>query len=257
MKKTEIKVEKIDIKTIKELIKEKNLLEFNRDIQPRHVEKMQKSVLDCGILRMPVLGDVSAFDNRKLVIIDGQHLCKALTQLDPANYVNDVHCIIKVYLSKEELINDVAKLNNTQKSWNDADYLYAWVKYGKDNLNHYAEYSDLYNQYQNFEDIPLAFLIDLFVKDKNDFKEGKLEFIDREHSMKILIICNEMRKRFDIPALSLHGLRLWAKERRTNKRDIDFTKLKSRLMDGLKNSKVMMKNREEFRDFVQEVYTKL
>ena len=66
---------------LKELLQTKNLLEFNRDLSEKHVEKMIKSIVDCGILRYPVIGDVSAFDKRKYVIIDGQHLCKAIVNL--------------------------------------------------------------------------------------------------------------------------------------------------------------------------------
>ena len=78
-------MKKIKVSQLKDLIKEKNLLEFNRDIQPRHVEKMRLSIIECGLLRLPVLGDVSKFDKRDLVILDGQHLCSAITKLDPKN----------------------------------------------------------------------------------------------------------------------------------------------------------------------------
>ena len=254
-----MRIEKIKTTKLKDLVKECNLLEFNRDIQPRHVEKMVKSVINCGLLRLPILGDISKFDKRELVIIDGQHLCTALTQLDPKNAVKEVECIIKVYQNKGEVIRDIAKLNNTQKTWNDEDYLYAWVKFGKDNLNHYSAYSDLYNQYENFEGIPCSFLIDLFAKNKDDFKEGKLEFRDREFSMKLLQICYKLKVDFKKPSQSLHGLRLWAFDRKfKEKRDINFQKLESRLFDALRNNKSReFSNREEFREFVQSIYTKL
>jgi hypothetical protein len=254
-----MKIQKIKISELKELVKEKNLLEFNRDIQPRHVEKMIKSVTNCGLLRLPIIGDISKFDSRKLVIIDGQHLCSALTLLDPNNAYHEVNCIVKEYDNKAEVIRDIAKLNNTQKTWNDEDYLYAWVKFGKDNIHHYADYSDLYNQYQNFEGIPCAFLIDLFAKNKDDFKEGRLEFRDRDFSMRLLQICYKLKVDFNKPSQTLHGLRLWAFERYfRDKREIDFVKLESRLFDSLRNNKAReFSNREEFREFVQTIYTKI
>ena len=251
-------MKKIKVSQLKDLIKEKNLLEFNRDIQPRHVEKMRLSIIECGLLRLPVLGDVSKFDKRDLVIIDGQHLCSAITKLDPKNSMSEIDCIVKVYEDKASVISDIAKLNNTQKVWNDEDYLYAWVKYGKEN-EYYSYYSDLYNQYENFDGIPCAFLIDLFAKNKDDFKEGKLEFRDREFSIKLLQVAHKLKIDFKKPSQTLQGLRLWAFERYfKDKRDIDFIKLESRLFDALRNNKAKdFANREEFREFVQTVYSKL
>lgn len=254
-----MKIREIKLKELKELTKEENLLSFNRDIQPRHVEKMINSINKCGILRLPVIGDVSAFDGRETVIIDGQHLCTAITKLDPKDKINSTPCIVKVYETKEEVISDIAKLNNTQKTWTDEDYLYAWYKFGKDNVEHYINYSDLYNTYQNFEGIPCSFMVDLFAKSKDDFKEGRLEFRDREFSMKILQLCYKLREDFQKPAHTLHGLRMWAVDRYfTEKREIDYPKLESRLFDALRNGKNNEFNgRDDFREFVQRIYTKL
>ncbi len=66
------------ISEIKELLKEKNLLEFNREISQRHTNSIMESVNQCGILRLPIIGDISKFDKRNYVIVDGQHLCNAL-----------------------------------------------------------------------------------------------------------------------------------------------------------------------------------
>ena len=106
------------INEIKELLKEKNLLEFNRDISQRHTNSILESVNQCGILRLPIIGDISEFDpRRKYVIVDGQHLCNALTT-DPIKH-KKIMCIVKKYNNKKEVIKDVAKLNNVQKTWND------------------------------------------------------------------------------------------------------------------------------------------
>ena len=51
------------INEIKELLKEKNLLEFNRDISQRHTNSILESVNQCGILRLPIIGDISEFDS--------------------------------------------------------------------------------------------------------------------------------------------------------------------------------------------------
>ena len=126
------------INEIKELLKEKNLLEFNRDISQRHTNSILESVNQCGILRLPIIGDISEFDKRKYVIVDGQHLCNALIT-EPAKH-KKVMCIVKKYNTKDEVIKDVAKLNNVQKTWNDENYLDAWYKFGKDNGIHTTTY---------------------------------------------------------------------------------------------------------------------
>lgn len=252
-------IKELSLKEIKELTKEDRLLSFNRDIQPRHVNKMIQSVNECGILRLPVIGDISAFDKRKRVIIDGQHLCVGITKLDKNNQMSKVKCLLKVYKEKSEVIADIAKLNNTQKTWNDEDYLYAWYKFGRDNVDHYINYSELYNTYQNFEGIPCSFMVDLFAKSKDDFKEGKLEFRDKDFSTKILQICYKLRESFNKPAHTLHGLRMWAVERVfVEKREIDYVKLESRLFDALRTSKDNEFNgRDDFREFIQRIYTKI
>ena len=57
-----MEVTTMNLSEINELLKDDNLLEFNRDITPKHVEKMQQSILNCGILRLPVIADISKFD---------------------------------------------------------------------------------------------------------------------------------------------------------------------------------------------------
>ncbi len=88
-------IKEFSIKELKTLLEEKNLLEFNRDISDQHVLKMQHSVLECGLLRLPVIGDVSAFDKRKFVIVDGQHLCKALVKLPKDKQRSKIYVVVK------------------------------------------------------------------------------------------------------------------------------------------------------------------
>ena len=149
------------ISEIKELLKEKNLLEFNREISQRHTNSIMESVNQCGILRLPIIGDISKFDKRNYVIVDGQHLCNALAS-DPTKH-KKVNCIVKKYNTKAEVIKDVSKLNNVQKTWNDENYLNAWYKFGKDNIEHFSNYAYLWNTYNNiFDGLPCGFLVDLY-----------------------------------------------------------------------------------------------
>lgn len=248
-------IQEIKKAELKKLLEEKNLLEFNRDIQPRHVEKMRNSVIDCGVLRLPVIGDVSAFDSRGKVIVDGQHLCKALVT-SPTGQYSRISVILKVYKSKRQLIDDISKLNNTQKSWNDENYLEAWFKYGKTNYGHYTQYQKLYDLYNNkYDGLPCGLLIDLYARSKSGFREGTLEFRNEEFSDNLADLCFDLHSRQKKAAFALHGLRVWAFERLSAKKTIDWIKLKSRLAKALKNGEDKnIQGREDFRDFIAGIY---
>ena len=244
---------------LKELLQTKNLLEFNRDLSEKHVEKMIKSIVDCGILRYPVIGDVSAFDKRNYVIIDGQHLCKAIVNLPNGSAVNKINAITKVYTDKKEVIEDISKLNNTQKSWNDENYLDAWYKYGRSNESYFSNYSYLYNLYNEvYDGLPCGFLVDLYSVSKSSFREGNLEFKNREFSDKLASLCYDLKKDFKKASFALTGLSIWAFGRINEKKDIDFFKLRSRLFRALSNREDKnIQGREEFKEFVKETYTRL
>jgi hypothetical protein len=244
---------------IKNLLKEKNLLEFNRDIQSRHVEKMRKSVLSCGVLRLPVIGDVSAFDSRNLVIVDGQHLCKAFTSMPKNSDIGNISVIVKKYDNKKQVIEDISKLNNTQKTWNDENYLDAWFKYGKDNVDYFSNYAYLHNMYNNvYDGLPCGFLIDLYANSKEGFREGELEFRNREFSDKLASLCFSLQTNHKKASFALHGLRLWAFNRLSEKKELNWKKLTSRLNTAIKNDQDKnFQGREDFRVFIQEVYTRL
>lgn len=256
-----MQIENLSIAEIKRLTKDTNLLEFNRDIKDGHVDKMLRSIEQCGILRLPVVGDVSKFDKRKRVIIDGQHLCVAMSLLDPlsSSAMKTIPCILKIYDNKAEVIADIAKVNNTQKTWKDADYLEAWTSFGKDNVDYYWNYHELTQIYNRFEGIPVGFLVDLFAKSKDAFKEGKLEFRDSKFSMQVLQIAHILKTKHNKPAHTLHGLSKWAIKRRfTDKREIDFVKLESRLVDAVRaNRDKGCNGRDDFSEFIEDTYTRL
>ncbi len=246
------------INDIKELLKEKNLLEFNREISLRHTASIFESIEQCGILRLPIIGDISDFDTRNYVIVDGQHLCKALS-LNPKKYT-EVECIVKKYKTKAEVIKDVSKLNNVQKTWNDENYLNAWYKFGKDNIEYFSNYAYLWNTYNNiFDGLPCGFLVDLYATNKQSFREGKLEFRDVQFSDRLAQISYMLKQDYNKGAFTLQGLRKWAFERKYRElKDIDFVKLESRLKLSLRNSEDKKCNgRDDFAEFIDIVYKRL
>jgi len=249
---------KLKIKKIRELLKEKNLLEFNREISQRHTNSIIESVSQCGLLRVPILGDISSFDNRKLVIVDGQHLCSALVKMNTT--IKEVNCIVKKYDNKNEVIRDVAKLNNVQKTWNDENYLNAWYKFGKDNIDYFSNYAYLWNTYNNiFDGLPCGFIVDLYATNKENFRTGTLEFRDVQFSDKLAQISFMLKSKYNKGSFTLQGLRHWAFNRKFNEmRDLDFVKLESRLKLALKNKEDQYCNgREDFCSFVDKIYKRL
>ena len=135
---------KISFNRLEKMLEEKNLISFNRKIENRHVKKMTKSILQCGVLRDPVIGDISLFDKkRKYVLIDAQHLTKAIitSKFDNKKPIN---CKVKKYNNMSEVINDIAILNNTQKKWNDNKLCYEdkplhdWASHAADAFRYFA-----------------------------------------------------------------------------------------------------------------------
>jgi hypothetical protein len=251
-------IKQLKITEIKELIKEKNLLEFNREISQRHSNAIMDSINLCGLLRVPIIGDISSFDKRKYVIIDGQHLCNALVKMP--NISNKINVILKKYNNKTEVIRDVAKLNNTQKTWNDENYLNAWYKFGKDNVDHFSNYAYLWNTYNNiFDGLPCGFLVDLYATSKELFRNGQLEFRDVQFSDKLAQISFMLKQDFNKGAFTLQGLRNWAFERKfIQLKDLDFAKLESRLKLSLKNNEDKNCNgRDDFADFIDKIYKRI
>jgi hypothetical protein len=249
-------IEKLSREKVRELLKKDNLLEFNRTIKPRHVKSMFDSVKACGILRLPVVGKLKYPDRRSDAVIDGQHLLSAFLKTKQP-FIN---CVRKEYTNKSQVIRDVAKLNNIQKSWNDENYLESWYKFGKTNLKYFSNYSYLYNMYKEIlTGLPCGLLIDIYAVNKNDFKEGRLQFKDREFSDKLAQICYILKMNHKKGAFTLQGLRVWAFKRKYKEgKDIDFLKLESRLKLALRNNEDKNCNsREDFDALVDIIYNRV
>jgi flavodoxin len=98
------------------------ILPMNRGIDSKHVQKMITSIRKMGVLRCVIACTTNIMEGEwKTYIIDGQHLAMALEreeQLLP--YVE-----ITVD-SEEDLIEKMAYLNNSSKSWDMMNYINAW-----------------------------------------------------------------------------------------------------------------------------------
>ena len=98
------------------------VLPMNRGIDSKHVQKMISSIRKMGILRCVITCTTDMIEGqKKTYIIDGQHLATALEREGkPIPYIE-----IGVE-SEEDLIEKMAYLNNSSKSWDLMNYINAW-----------------------------------------------------------------------------------------------------------------------------------
>ena len=98
------------------------ILPMNRGIDSKHVQKMIASIRKMGVLRCVITTTTNMIEGvEKTYIIDGQHLATALEREGkPIPY-------IEIYVeSEEDLIEKMAYLNNSSKSWDLMNYVNAW-----------------------------------------------------------------------------------------------------------------------------------
>jgi uncharacterized protein YqgV (UPF0045/DUF77 family) len=98
------------------------VLPMNRAIDSKHVQKMISSIRKMGVLRCVITCTTDIIEGTmKTYVIDGQHLTTALEREGmPIPYID-----IKIE-SEEELIEKMAYLNNSSKSWDLTNYINAW-----------------------------------------------------------------------------------------------------------------------------------
>jgi hypothetical protein len=92
---------------------------INRPITPNQVTKLAASILMMGIIRPIVIAELSFITGvKQKYIVDGQHLYNACLRLG----INIPYIIVTVK-NQEELIEKIALLNASSKSWTQFDYL--------------------------------------------------------------------------------------------------------------------------------------
>lgn len=131
---------------MKKLIKETrnyaslHILPMNREVDSKHVQKMIMSVRTMGIIRPVVTCKTSCLDGiTKTYMLDGQHLATALEREDkPVPYIE-----IKV-TDEVDIVNKMAMLNNSSKSWTLLNYIGAYKMYYPDYMKLF-KWKNLYN----------------------------------------------------------------------------------------------------------------
>lgn len=113
---------------------------INRPIIPAQVTKLAESLMKMGIIRPVVCCEVDFITGKKeLYIIDGQHLFNALLRLGW-----EIPYVIIEVKDKQDLVEKIALLNSSSKSWTMQDYVLAWASLKPDyvKLNHYFQVYD-------------------------------------------------------------------------------------------------------------------
>lgn len=98
------------------------VLPMNRAIDSKHVQKMIASMRKIGVVRTVITTTTNIIEGTmKTYIIDGQHLATALErECLPIPYIE------RSVESEEELIEIMAYMNNSSKSWDMMDFINAW-----------------------------------------------------------------------------------------------------------------------------------
>ena len=98
------------------------VLPMNRGIDSKHVQKMIASIRKMGVVRCVITVTTNIFEGEmKTYIVDGQHLAMALErESQPIPYIE-----LNIE-SEEDLVEKMALLNNSSKSWDLMNYINAW-----------------------------------------------------------------------------------------------------------------------------------
>ena len=114
---------------------------INRGINPGQVTKLFKSFLKMGNLRPIIVAKLSFISGKvEYFIIDGQHAYNALLRLGW-----EIPYVVIEIKDKQELVETIALLNASSKSWTIQDYVTAWASLVPDyiKLNRYFEIYDI------------------------------------------------------------------------------------------------------------------
>jgi len=136
------KVKQVNLLNLKVMPKDGKGFDFlvalNRRIIPAQVTALAKSINRMGVIRPIVVANFTYLGKEGTYIIDGQHLYHALLR----NNLNFPYVEITIN-SDADLVEVIALLNSSSKSWTLLDYIQAWTYIVPDYkilMNHFNTY---------------------------------------------------------------------------------------------------------------------
>jgi hypothetical protein len=162
---------------------------INRPIDPAQVTKLAVSIDAIGTQRTLVIAELSFITGKKeWYVIDGQHLYHALMRNG-----QDIPYVVVEIKDKADLVEKIALLNASSKSWCTQDYITAWSSLKTDYVK--------LNEYLNRYDLEKAFTAAVLMNCASDsshiikhIKKGTFEIINEEANVKILDYITDLLK---------------------------------------------------------------
>jgi hypothetical protein len=234
-------MKKLIRKSLKEMLKTLKkgetlsyLAGINRPVDPAQVSKLAASLDHMGLIRPVVVARISFITGKETAyIIDGQHLFNAMLRNDiPVEYVE-----VEVK-DLTDLVETIALLNASSKSWKLTDYILAWTAVSED----YKKLNKYFNIYDFELSILAAILSSAEVRSNagggsitKAIKRGSFKIVDEEIQLSILDDLTDILK--VIPRMNRFENRYVCAEyvnfRRTTGCDYDHQKF----MKSLENNK--------------------
>jgi hypothetical protein len=132
---------------------------INRAVSPSHVTKLANSIDKIGIIRPVVVTELSFITGvNQVYIVDGQHLYNACLRMNL-----DIPYIFISVKNQKDLIEKIALLNASSKSWCLLDYITSWASIKED-------YKKL-NKYYEVYDFEISILANVLM-DKSIYNDG-------------------------------------------------------------------------------------
>jgi len=186
-------------------IKFNYLAGINRPINPGQVTKLAKSLEMMGVIRPVVIAEMSFINGKSAkYIIDGQHIFNALIRLGW-----EIPYVTIEVANKQDLVEKIAMLNASSKTWSMHDYVTAWSSLKEDyvKLNHYFQVYD-------FEIAELAAILMGNIRSGGNIikimKGGEFKIVNEQKNVEILNNVTDMLK--IVPRMNRYENRYAVKE---------------------------------------------
>jgi hypothetical protein len=151
----------------------------NREVNSSHINSLKETFFKHGVAGVVIkVIETEAYGRKTRIIADGQHSCLAAEQL---GYPLDIMVLKMVEDTRENIVEYVAMLNNSQKGWKIKNYL-GVHKHNKEILFLTEKIKETK---LSLSDLCIIYLQD--AKQMNTVKKGgKIIFLDIEDSTKML-----------------------------------------------------------------------